>query len=86
MSPVALLLILIAAVAHAAWNLAAKRGGAGGTAFVFGYLTLALVALVRELSIVLVGLLAWRVLGEPNPARSLAGAVTVLTGIVALAV
>lgn len=45
----------------------------------------ALVAPARELSIVIGGLLAWRVLGEPNPARRLTGAVIVLTGIVTLA-
>lgn len=46
----------------------------------------ALVAPARELSIVIGGLLAWRVLGEPNPGRRLAGAAIVLSGIVALAV
>ena len=46
----------------------------------------ALVAPARELSIVIGGILAWRVLGEPNPARRLAGAAIVLTGIVTLAV
>lgn len=40
MSPIAVLLILVAACAHAAWNLAAKRGGAGGTAFTFLYLAI----------------------------------------------
>ncbi len=35
MSPVALALVLGAAVAHATWNLAAKRAGRGGTAFVW---------------------------------------------------
>jgi drug/metabolite transporter (DMT)-like permease len=46
----------------------------------------ALVAPARELSIVIGGILAWRVLHEPNPGRRLAGAAIVLTGIVALAV
>lgn len=35
MSPAALGLILMAAVAHAIWNIAAKRAGAGGTVFVW---------------------------------------------------
>jgi drug/metabolite transporter (DMT)-like permease len=46
----------------------------------------ALVAPARELSIVIGAVLAWRVLGEPNPGRRLAGAAIVLTGIVTLAV
>jgi drug/metabolite transporter (DMT)-like permease len=45
-----------------------------------------LVAPARELSIVPGGLLAWRWLGEPDPARRLCGAVIVLFGIVAIAV
>ncbi|GHJ36617.1 EamA family transporter [Streptomyces sp. TS71-3] len=44
------------------------------------------VAPVRELSIVIGGLLAWRVLGEPNPVRRLVGAGIVLSGIVGIAV
>lgn len=35
MNPAALGLILLAAVAHAVWNLAAKRAGAGGAVFVW---------------------------------------------------
>lgn len=35
MSPTALALIMTAAVAHAVWNLAAKRAGSGGTTFVW---------------------------------------------------
>src|SRR5690606_28540679 len=35
----ALLLVLVAAVLHAAWNLAAKQVGRGGAAFVFLYYT-----------------------------------------------
>ncbi|HEX4223454.1 MAG TPA: DMT family transporter, partial [Pseudonocardiaceae bacterium] len=44
------------------------------------------VAPVRELSIVIGSLVAWRVLREPNPVRRLAGAVIVLSGIVGIAV
>jgi drug/metabolite transporter (DMT)-like permease len=43
------------------------------------------VAPVRELSIVIGSLIAWRVLGEPNPVRRLIGAVIVLSGIVGIA-
>jgi drug/metabolite transporter (DMT)-like permease len=46
----------------------------------------ALVAPARELSIVIGGVIAWRVLHEPNPARRLAGAAIVLAGVFALAV
>lgn len=46
----------------------------------------ALVAPARELSIVIGGVIAWRVLHEPSPARRLAGAVVVLAGVFALAV
>lgn len=42
MSPVAILLVLIAAFAHAGWNLAAKRIGEGGAAFVWMYQTISL--------------------------------------------
>jgi drug/metabolite transporter (DMT)-like permease len=45
-----------------------------------------LVAPARELSIVLAGLLAWRVLREPQPARRMTGAVVVLTGVVLLGI
>ncbi|HEY1571535.1 MAG TPA: DMT family transporter [Pseudonocardiaceae bacterium] len=45
----------------------------------------ALVAPARELAIVVGGVLAWRVLHEPNPARRLAGAAIVLAGVFALA-
>lgn len=44
------------------------------------------VAPVRELSIVIGSLVAWRVLHEPNPVRRLVGAVIVLSGIVGIAV
>ncbi|MFI6041881.1 EamA family transporter [Nocardia sp. NPDC051321] len=44
------------------------------------------VAPVRELSIVIGGLVAWRILGEPNPVRRLVGAVIVLCGIAGIAV
>jgi drug/metabolite transporter (DMT)-like permease len=44
------------------------------------------VAPVRELSIVIGSLVAWRVLREPNPVRRLIGAAIVLTGIVGIAV
>ncbi|HEX3589679.1 MAG TPA: DMT family transporter [Pseudonocardiaceae bacterium] len=46
----------------------------------------ALVAPARELSIVIGGIIAWRVLHEPNPARRLVGAAIVLAGVFALAV
>jgi drug/metabolite transporter (DMT)-like permease len=46
----------------------------------------ALVAPVRELSIVIGSVIAWRVLHEPNPVRRLAGAAIVLIGVFALAV
>jgi drug/metabolite transporter (DMT)-like permease len=45
----------------------------------------ALVAPARELSIVIGGVIAWRVLGEPNPVRRLTGAAIVLAGVFALA-
>jgi drug/metabolite transporter (DMT)-like permease len=45
-----------------------------------------LVAPARELSIVLAGLLAWRLLGEPQPARRMAGAIVVLAGVVLLGI
>jgi drug/metabolite transporter (DMT)-like permease len=44
-----------------------------------------LVAPARELSIVIGGVGAWLLLGEPNPGRRLTGAVIVLAGVVALA-
>jgi drug/metabolite transporter (DMT)-like permease len=52
MSPVAVSFILVAAVAHATWNLAAKRAGASGTAFVFGYLTLCALVTVPVTAVV----------------------------------
>jgi drug/metabolite transporter (DMT)-like permease len=45
-----------------------------------------LVAPARELSIVLGGLAAWRLLGEAQAARRLAGSLVVLAGIAAIAV
>jgi drug/metabolite transporter (DMT)-like permease len=45
-----------------------------------------LVAPARELSIVFGSLGAWLLLGEPNPARRLAGAVIVVAGVAAIAV
>lgn len=45
-----------------------------------------LVAPARELSIVVGSLGAWLLLGEPNPARRLTGAVIVLAGVTAIAV
>lgn len=45
-----------------------------------------MVAPARELSIVLGAVIAWRWLGEPNPARRLTGAVVVLAGIATIAV
>jgi drug/metabolite transporter (DMT)-like permease len=71
MSPVAVSLILVAAFAHASWNLAAKRGGAGGTAFTFLYLAVSAVLLVpiAVLDVLLGGL-------HPTPTWVLAGAVS----------
>lgn len=43
------------------------------------------VAPVRELSIVIGSVIAWRVLGESNPVRRLIGAAVVLSGIVGIA-
>lgn len=45
-----------------------------------------MVAPARELSIVVAGLGAWLLLGEPNPLRRLTGAVIVLAGVAAIAV
>jgi drug/metabolite transporter (DMT)-like permease len=45
-----------------------------------------LVAPARELSIVFGSLLAWLVLGEPDPRRRLTGAVVVLAGVAAIAI
>ncbi|RRO19322.1 EamA family transporter [Saccharopolyspora rhizosphaerae] len=45
-----------------------------------------LVAPARELSIVIAGLLAWRLLGEAQAVRRLTGAVVVLAGVVLLGV
>ncbi|MFI9813598.1 EamA family transporter [Saccharothrix variisporea] len=44
-----------------------------------------LVAPARELSIVIGSVLAWLVLGEPNPVRRLSGAVIVVAGVAAIA-
>jgi drug/metabolite transporter (DMT)-like permease len=44
------------------------------------------VAPVRELSIVIGSVIAWRVLGEPDPVRRLIGAAAVLSGIVGIAI
>ncbi|NUT99635.1 MAG: EamA family transporter [Saccharothrix sp.] len=44
-----------------------------------------LVAPARELSIVIGSVLAWLVLGEPNPVRRLSGAVVVVAGVAAIA-
>jgi drug/metabolite transporter (DMT)-like permease len=53
--------------------------------YAFTIAPVALVAPARELSIVIGGVIAWRVLHEPNPARRLAGAAIVLAGVFALA-
>ncbi|MCP2165148.1 EamA family transporter [Goodfellowiella coeruleoviolacea] len=45
-----------------------------------------LVAPARELSIVVGGVAAWLLLGEPNPLRRLTGAAIVLAGVAAIAV
>ncbi|WP_223839427.1 hypothetical protein [Saccharopolyspora pogona] len=47
---------------------------------------MSLVAPARELSIVLAGLMAWRLLGEPQPARRMMGAVVVLAGVALLGI
>ena len=46
MSPTAILLIVVAAFAHAGWNLSAKRAGAGGGVFVWLYAAMSAVLLV----------------------------------------
>ncbi|HEX9339248.1 MAG TPA: EamA family transporter [Pseudonocardiaceae bacterium] len=46
MSPTAILLIVVAAFAHAGWNLAAKRAGAGGVVFVWLSAALSVVLMV----------------------------------------
>ena len=46
MSPTAVLLIVVAAFAHAGWNLSAKRAGAGGVVFVWLYSTLSAILVV----------------------------------------
>lgn len=46
MSPVAIVLVVVAAFAHAAWNLCAKRAGTGGSVFVWLYAVLSVVLLV----------------------------------------
>jgi drug/metabolite transporter (DMT)-like permease len=45
-----------------------------------------LVAPVREFSIVIAGVLAWKILGEANPTRRLLGSGVIVAGIVAIAV
>jgi drug/metabolite transporter (DMT)-like permease len=45
-SPTAIVLIVVAAFAHAAWNLSAKRAGAGGSVFVWLYVVVSTVVLV----------------------------------------
>jgi drug/metabolite transporter (DMT)-like permease len=51
----------------------------------FRFAPVSLVAPAREVSIVIAGVLAWRLLGETNPARRLAGSAVVLAGVVAIA-
>ncbi|HVV18052.1 MAG TPA: EamA family transporter [Pseudonocardiaceae bacterium] len=46
MSPLAVLLVVVAAFAHAGWNLSAKRAGTGGSVFVWLYAVLSVVLLV----------------------------------------
>jgi drug/metabolite transporter (DMT)-like permease len=46
MSPTAIVLIVVAAFAHAGWNLSAKRAGAGGVVFVWLYMALTVVLMV----------------------------------------
>jgi drug/metabolite transporter (DMT)-like permease len=53
--------------------------------FALRHAPVSLVAPARELSIVIGGVGAWLLLGEPNPARRLTGAAIVLAGVVAIA-
>ncbi|HEX4723908.1 MAG TPA: EamA family transporter [Pseudonocardiaceae bacterium] len=46
MSATAIVLIVVAAFAHAGWNLSAKRAGAGGVVFVWLYMALTMVLMV----------------------------------------
>lgn len=54
MNVTALVLVLVAAVVHAAWNLAAKRVSSGGTQFVWLYYTAGAVLLLPVTVVVLV--------------------------------
>ncbi|WP_103343768.1 DMT family transporter [Amycolatopsis sp. CA-126428] len=54
MNATALSLVLVAAVVHAAWNLAAKRIRSGGTQFVWLYCTVSAVALLPVTVVLLV--------------------------------
>ncbi|WP_290056590.1 DMT family transporter [Amycolatopsis solani] len=54
MNATALSLVLVAAVVHAAWNLAAKRISSGGTQFVWLYYTVSAVALLPITAVQLV--------------------------------
>jgi drug/metabolite transporter (DMT)-like permease len=56
-SPTAIVLIVVAAFAHAAWNLSAKRAGTGGSVFVWLYVVLstALLVPVAVVSVVVSG-------------------------------
>ncbi|MEV7094136.1 DMT family transporter [Amycolatopsis sp. NPDC051045] len=54
MNATALSLVLVAAVVHAAWNLAAKRVSSGGTQFVWLYYTAAAVVLLPVTIVLLV--------------------------------
>ena len=85
-----LALVLLSAVAHAGWNFIAKRASGGP---VFNWLFDALsvspvsyVAPVREIGILLGAMMGSRWLAEGNARQRLAGAVTMVAGVVALAV
>ncbi|MFN3708377.1 EamA family transporter [Microcella sp.] len=52
----------------------------------YGFAPVSIVAPARELSVVLVALAGWLLFREPHPARRLAGAVVVLSGVALLAV
>lgn len=54
--------------------------------FAMRHAPVSMVAPARELSIVIGSVGAWLLLGEPNPARRLGGAVIVLAGVMAIAI
>ncbi|GMA28924.1 hypothetical protein [Arenivirga flava] len=96
MSPLALLLVLGAAVAHAVWNVLAHGVGVSGVLHVAhmlvlqgGYaladLTVSLVAPMREVDVVLVSLWGGFVPAEDRPWARLVAAVVAAAGLVLVA-